>query len=501
MKKMILSAMLMLIMLIGAPACAQTRALLVACSDFVSQPDLGSAISGNLHMIGSALLSADTPLDGLSIEDGTIASAQSLAAAAQDAFAGSKDGDLSILYLCTHGVLSSSDDGQVYLLLGDGNSESPLSAAQLFDIVSPIDGEKLLILDACYSGALIGRGAPQTIRLPGSRNEEPAFLSPFLQDSSIHVLTSAGGQESSWYYNSDALETGAVSYFASALSTALGLYGAAEADVSGDGRVSLAELHSYLSVAVPSSSCQLLSARADSLLLPAASGSTLSRPLSGFSYAASLLSADDPTFDFSFTVTSENTSVQYRLIDYDNGGWNWENAQTFMDEGDNGDGTLAPGRKSRSLSLAVFPEDSGYLMLQVFSVSEDNVLLCSERLIAVQPAGGAAQLSLSCSAEFRADNASELVLSVHMPVPAELTVSVYTENGTLIRRLCSSRLTRPSGDSIFPLYWDGRCQAGNPVPAGRYTIAAEAVVGGKRLKDTADVVIRQDSPAQKEPSF
>lgn len=491
MKKTLSVYMLMLIMLISAPALAQTRALLVACSDFVSQPDLGSAISGNLHMVGSVLLSADTPLHSLSIEDGTIASAQALSKAANDAFSPSKEGDLSILYLCTHGVLSSADDGQVYLLLGNGETENPLSASQLFEIIEPFGGEKLLILDACYSGALIGRGMPQTIRLPGSRSEEPAFLSPFLRDPSIHVLTSAGGRESSWYYNSEALETGAVSYFASALSAALGLYGTAEADVSGDGSVSLAELHSYLSIAVPSSSSQLLSARADSLLLPAASGSPLSRPLSGFSYGTSLLSTDDPTFDFSFTVSRENTGVQYRLIDYDKGSWNWENAQIFVDDGDKGDGMLSPGRKNRSLSLSdISPEDSGYLMLQVFSVSEDSLLLCSERLLAVQPADIAAQLMLTCSADFHASGVSELSIDVHLSIPAELTVSVYTEAGSLVRRLCASRLTRPTPDQITRIFWDGRDADGHIVPQGRYTIAAEAILGGARVKAASNVVIR-----------
>ena len=498
---MILSVVLTLIMLIPPAALAGTRALLVACSDFVSQPDLGSAISGNLHMIGSALLSADTPLDGLSIEDGTIASAAMLSAAAQEAFAGSEEGDLSILYLCTHGVLSSSDDGQVYLLLGDGSEENPLSASQLYDILRPFGGEKLLILDACYSGAMIGRGAPHTIRLPGSRIEEPAFSSPFPGDPSIHVLTSASGRESSWYYNSDALETGAVSYFASAVSAALGLYGTAEADVNGDGCVSLSELHGYLSVAVPSSSSQLLSARADNLLLPAASGSALSRPLTGFSYADLLLHTDDPTLDFSFTVTQENTGVQYRLIDYDNGGWNWENAKTFVDEGDNGDGMLVPGRKNRSLFLSdIAPEDSGYLMLQIFSVTEESILLCSERLIAVQPADAQAQLTLSCSGEFAAAGAAELAVGVNLAVPAELTVSVYTESGALVRRLSSSRLTRPTADNVTHFYWDGRGADGSAVPEGRYTVAAEALVGGRRLKATADVTVKAAPPAQQEPS-
>ena len=182
-----------------------TRALLVACSDFETQEDLGAAISGNLHMVGSALISADIGLGNLSIEDGTIGTVDALSAALTDAFSEADEDDLSILYLCTHGVLSSSDDEQVYLLLGDGQTESMLSSPELYELIRDVQGEKLLILDACHSGAWIGRGMPA-----GAQSDN--LLSPFLLDSSIHVLTSSSGSESSWYYDSESLSSGAVSY-------------------------------------------------------------------------------------------------------------------------------------------------------------------------------------------------------------------------------------------------------------------------------------------------
>lgn len=472
----------------SALAQGQTHALLLACSDFISQPDLGAAISGNLHLVGSALISADTPLGSLSIEDGTVGTVDAFSAAVEDAFRAADEDDLSILYLCTHGVLSSSDDGQVYLLLGDGKNESALSAQQLYEFIAPIQGEKLLILDACYSGALIGRGQPEQGRLPGSHEE--AFLSPFLMDSSIHVLTSANGYESSWYYDSEHLSTGAVSYFASALASGLGLYGAAEADQNGDGMVTLSELHRHLSVAVPSSSSQLLSSRAGALVLPTSSTAMLSRPLMGFSYSASLLTADDPTLDFSFTVTKEGAAVQYRLVDYTDGVWDWQHAKTFLDDGDNGDGTLSPGRKRRALSFDGLTDgEGGYLMLQVFSVTDGELLLCSERLIAVQGGAGSEPLSLSCRDDLRHPGTGELPIAVRLNVPAELTVSIYDESGTLIRRLVSSLLTRPTRDGVTHLYWDGRDDSGEPVSEGRYMITAEARVDGMRQKAVSSVSV------------
>lgn len=473
---------------------ADTRALLVACSDFITHDDLGSAISGNLHMVGSAFLSVSPRLSGLSIEDGTIGTPDALSEAVHSAFDPADEDDFSILYLCTHGVISS-DDGQTYLLLGDGETESTLSGAQLCDMLAPIQGEKLLILDACFSGGLIGRDAPSA-QLPLQATPSEAMPAPpvsaengatsFLSDPSISILTSASGYESSWYYDSSRLSTGAVSYFASALASGMGLYGTPEADLDGDGLITLREIHRYLNVAVPSSSSQLLSSNADVLAMPVVERPVLSRPLSGFTYGELLLSAEDPVLDFSFTVAKE-TRIQYRLIDFDQGRWNWEEAKTFLDAGDAESGTLTPGRKSRSLTLTdVSAEESGYLMLQIFALSGEELTLCSERLIAVQGTHEHAQLTIECAERYAAGD-TELRAHVFSPVPAEITVSVHSAEGELIRRLSQSQLTRPAPGNVFSVYWDGCDEDGYAVQSGTYTITAEAILGGKRLKAAANV--------------
>ncbi|MDO5377817.1 MAG: FlgD immunoglobulin-like domain containing protein, partial [Clostridia bacterium] len=363
-----------------------------------------------------------------------------------------------------------------------GESETPVGAAQLFELVSGIQGEKLLILDACFSGALIGRGLP--VKQPPESGA--SVFTPFLSDPSIHVLTSASGNESSWYFDSEKLSTGALSYFASAFSTGLGLYGSPEADQNGDGEVTLEELYRYLSVAVPSSSSQLLSAHAEGVVLPTTKDAVLSRPLTGFSYGSSLLRADDATLEFSFTA-AETTAVQYRLVDYADGRWNWAEAQTFLDEGDGEGGLLEPGRKTRSLTLPGIAEtDSGYLMLQVFSVSEGELILCSERLIAVQGAESDASLSVTSRGTLQSGK-GELPIRVNLTVPAELTVSIFDSEGRLVRRLAASQLTRPSADGATHLYWDGRNAQGDAVPIGQYTVAAEAIVGLSRRKATCEI--------------
>ena len=78
---------------------------------------------------------------------------------------------------------------------------------------------------------------------------------------------------------------------------------------------------------------------------------------------------------------------------------------------------------------------------------------------------------------------------MQLDVPAELTVSMFTAEGVLLRRLVSGQMTRPSSDGITHLFWDGLDASGIPVADGRYTITAEARVGGQRRKSSADIVI------------
>ena len=173
-------------------------------------------------------------------------------------------------------------------------------------------------------------------------------------------------------------------------------------------------------------------------------------------------------------------------------GWDWQGATTFLDEGDNGDGLLVPGRKTRELTLdGMLEGESGYLMLQVFAVTGEEVILCSERLLAVRPAFVEPTVTLS-SADPTLNTASlrELALEAHINVPAEISVSIYDAEGRPVRRLASAQLTRPTPGDITMLYWDGRDDAGNPVPSGAYTAALETVISGNRQKATVDLTVQ-----------
>ena len=76
MRKIFALVAALLLLALPAWALAQTRALLVACHDFLTLPDLGNSVSGNLHIVGSALVGAGLNVGNLSIEDGTVGTAR-----------------------------------------------------------------------------------------------------------------------------------------------------------------------------------------------------------------------------------------------------------------------------------------------------------------------------------------------------------------------------------------------------------------------------------------
>ena len=184
--------------------------------------------------------------------------------------------------------------------------------------------------------------------------------------------------------------------------------------------------------------------------------------------------------------------ADYGLYRQVNGGWDWQNAATFLDDGDTTGGLLTPGRKTRELTLdGILEGESGYMMLQVFAVTGSEVILCSERLLAVRPAAVEPSVTLSAeNAEFDASARRELVLEARINVPAEITLCIYDAQGKLVRRLASAQLTRPAPGDVTRLYWDGRNDAGERVPAGAYAAALETVIGGERQKATVDITVR-----------
>ena len=136
-----------------------------------------------MRMLSDTLFS-DTRLYALvRTATNTIASVEAFEEAVRAAFQNSAEADTSVLYLSTHGIfedhVSNADAG---LLLSDGQTESLLTGKDLQRILDQVPGKKVVILDACNSGAIIGKGL--------SGGADTCFLS----GPEYKVLCSAGGK-------------------------------------------------------------------------------------------------------------------------------------------------------------------------------------------------------------------------------------------------------------------------------------------------------------------
>ncbi len=117
-----------------------------------------------------------------------------------------REEDISLLYYSGHGYMSD-DPGMNGALVGIDHS-TYLTAAELRNALDRIPGRKIVIIDACYSGAMIGRSTARGSGTAGGK-EAPAktFVHAFLSRkmrgenlaaSPYYVMVSSTGTEKSW---------------------------------------------------------------------------------------------------------------------------------------------------------------------------------------------------------------------------------------------------------------------------------------------------------------
>ena len=101
------------------------------------------------------------------------------------------------------------------------------------------------MLDCCYSGGIIHKGVP----LRGFNTQG--------MDSSIKVITSAGGNEQSYNWSSGYLKKQGTSHFMLALLQGIGEVGGYMADYNRDGDITIEELQGFLKQGLASSTAQV----------------------------------------------------------------------------------------------------------------------------------------------------------------------------------------------------------------------------------------------------
>lgn len=448
------------------------RAMLIGSDTFITQENTYPIARNNLHSIQSLLQSDVRTYQDIGIWYETISDPQTLSDAMDSFFAATDENDISLFYFSTHGILSENTAG---LYLSDGTTESLLDPQTLSSLLSAIPGKKILLLDACNSGAFIEKGTDNLL-----------INHPFTEKD-IYVITSAGGFEASWQWHSNRQNVSGGSYFASLLSS--GLSGYHTADVNKDLTVTINEAFAYLSENSAASTPQRYPQDAADFPLYCYSDQAPDYlpAISGLTFEDTLLSVDQSDVRFSFTV-HRHAQLYYQLVYYKEGKWDFENASFFQDIQEGSD-SLSPGRKQRTLHLdTANHQDSGYVMLQLFSMEGDIPVFLGGRLLCVQPSRGEVQLQVNTADGFDPFIGEEISILVTHDIPCALSVTVRNTAGKAIRRLAYAQPTRPlqlpSQGTLF--YWDGKDNQGLMADLGLYYVQVQTTIGGNRFTAESD---------------
>ncbi|MBQ8554300.1 MAG: caspase family protein [Clostridia bacterium] len=464
------------------------RALLVGCDRFISQMDTVPSSANNVNLMAQALSGGTMELANLVTRPEGITTTSELAALMDETFAGADDNDVSYFYISTHGVWEEgTGSGGMMLLLSDGERESSVTARQLRRLFDGVPGKKVLLLDACHAGAMIGKGV----------NEH---LSNIFAGSDYVVICSSGGAEESWFWSGDidGERLAGAGYFSGALVRALSDEGGYGADDNRDGSITLTELRRYLLDNHGASTVRTYPENSDFALLTydaaAYTGRGRDALIEGVTFEADVLSTEEPTVYFTYNVV-RSVQVAYQLVYHRNGRWDFDNAQLIYDN--NGQysnysiagRTLSPGMKERAIVIErADAGSSGYVLLQLLTIERGMPAVVSSRVLCVPPDKGDPALSVEMKADFCPGAYEEMTFIVRHGIPCEMTVTIIDSEGKTVSRLASRQPTRPehlspSGTSFT---WDGMRSNGDPAEEGAYRIKIKAYVGGETYELISD---------------
>jgi len=455
------------------------RALLIGVDEFVSRPSAYPSSTNNVYAMQALFQSAARPLEALILPQEPVTDADTLRQLIQSTFAGAGEYDTSYLYISTHGEYDPASGRPPRLLLSDGVVEHGVTPAELEAAFDGIPGMKVLILDACNSGAFIGKGM-------STQPENVHFLG-----DDFKVLTSSGALEESWYWSGsgelDRRGTQGAFYFTQALVQSLSAAGGYPADRNRDGNVTLSELYDHLLLNHAASTPQSYPQDDECVIFrydltdPAPTGLDRS-PVMDVTFSGTTLSRDERQIAIEF-IAARPVRIAYQIVYQRDGKWEFDNAQLIYDGAErfsafgSEPGSISAGRKVRTINLSHMPKDHhGYVLVQLVSIDEGRLTVHAGCVICVPPDSGQLHLSASVKESIRMDAHEELSIFIGHDAPCVLSVAIVDENEKVVHRICHRQSTRPMQiepeGSVF--YWNGRLKDGSPAPAGTYRVRAQA---------------------------
>ena len=324
-----------------------SRCLVLGYDAFVTLPSTAPCSANNAEIMTALFWDFVPSAETVVRRVNEPATADGLETLVRETFSAAAPGDTAYIYLSTHGVTwEENGEKRMALMLSDGQTEEALSPERLKDILSAVPGRKVLILDACHSGA----------------------VADALSGESCTVLASCGAGELSYFWYAFGAEGAGTGYFTSALESALRSSAPEQIDPDGNGEITPAEMKSRLDD-LYGASAACLSGSADVLFRLPENRRAGERVLA-LSFDLLLREGDVLTLPFHFTLTEE-TRLEYRIIPKRNGAWDFDAFASMPDRERTGTvrGLLSPGEKNRQIRVSaenLGPE--GEALLQVISL-------------------------------------------------------------------------------------------------------------------------------------
>lgn len=452
------------------------RALLVACDDFLSQPDTTPSSYNNVSALRRALLYDTRGYSRVRVSLNEALDKDSFAALAKSAFMGAGELDISLFYLSTHGL--QSEDGTDFIaLMSDGERESLLHIKEIHEGLKSIPGIKVIILDACFSGAAINKGT------------DIPLVSSIFTGPDFKVITSAGALEPSFLWTDGAGTVQGGSFFAHALTEGISAQGLYAADGNQDGLITLSELYTHQLQAYGASTPQVYPQQDDFVVFAYRTPylTPKSRLVTRLLLESAIIREAGEPIHFSYTLNRESR-LAYQLVYMDQGEWQFQNPQSIADTG-RGDGVVLPGRKEVSFEIAEGMQNlSGYLLLMLITVFEDRSRPLACVLTSVQTQESDPMLRVHSVPGFTPGMGEEAAFIVRHTGAVEYTARIINGEDKTVTYLQLNQLSRPLHlkDEGSCLYWDGKTSAGAFAPTGRYRLKVTAYVGSQKYETTGD---------------
>ena len=243
-------------------------------------------------------------------------------------------------------VWDEEGETRMALMLSDGETEDALTPGRLQGILDGIPGDKVLILDACHSGAVAD-----------------AITAP-----EYTVLASCAAEEDSFFWFTDNAEEAGTGYFTTALEGALRASYPEQIDPDGNGEITRTETLNRLASLYGASRVRGSSGERVLFFLPE-KRQTRERIL-GLAFDMPIREEDTLILPFHFEVTEE-TRLEYRIIPKRNGRWDFADYATTPDRERTGTvrGLLSPGTKDRKIRITASNLGAeGEALLQIISL-------------------------------------------------------------------------------------------------------------------------------------